>query len=79
MSMYFFNLLLLNTFFNSFLFERLFQNEPSIAEGNLISLQNDFIKIGFPYSFSLNVYFVAFFVALFSTIVIYYILPKSIS
>ena len=79
MIMYFFNLLLLNTFFNSFLFERLFQNEPSIAEGNLISLQNDFIKIGFPYSFSLNVYFVAFFVALFSTIVIYYILPKSIS
>ncbi len=75
--MYFLNLFLFNLIFNSLLLERLFKRDINITEINLINLQNDFLRIGLPYSFSLNYYFVAFFIAFFSTILVYFSIPKS--
>lgn len=75
--MYFLNLFLFNLIFNSLILERLFRRDINITEVNLINLQNDFIRVGIPYSFSLNSYFVAFFIAFFSTILVYFSIPKS--
>ncbi len=75
--MYFINLFLFNLIFNSLILERLFRRDINITEVNLINLQNDFIRVGIPYSFSLNSYFVAFFIAFFSTILVYFSIPKS--
>jgi hypothetical protein len=75
--MYFINLFLFNLIFNSLLLERLFKKDITITEINLINLQNDFLRIGLPYSFSLNYYFVAFFIAFFTAVLVYFSIPKS--
>jgi len=75
--MYFLNLFLFNLIINSLLLQRLFRRDINVTEINLVNLQNDFLRAGIPYSFSLNYYFVAFFIAFFSTILVYFSIPKS--
>ncbi len=76
--MYFINLFLYNFFFNSLFIQRLFDRDEYISINNLINIQNDFIKVGLPFSFKINFYFVALVIAIFSTILIYISIPKTI-
>ena len=51
------NLFLYNFFFNSFFIQRLFDRDVNISFNNLLNIQNDFLKIGLPFSFTINFYF----------------------
>tara|TARA_B100002019_G_C21274755_1_gene604697 strand:+ start:12172 stop:13911 length:1740 start_codon:yes stop_codon:yes gene_type:complete len=77
--MYFLNLFLFNLLFNTFFIQKLFTNNEAIATNNLINLQNDFARIQFPYSFSVNFLFVSTVITIFLTIIFYYFIPKRIS
>ena len=72
------NLFLYNFFFHSFFIQRLFDRDVNISFNNLGNIQNDLIKIGLPFSFTLNFYFVAIVISIFSTVLIYISIPKTI-
>ena len=59
------NLFLYNFFFHSFFIQRLFDRDVNISFNNLGNIQNDLIKIGLPFSFTLNFYFVALIISIF--------------
>jgi hypothetical protein len=73
-----FNLFLYNFFFNSFFIQRLFDRNVNISFNNLVNIQDDFIKIGFPVSFTINFYFVALVISIFSSTLIYISIPKTL-
>jgi hypothetical protein len=76
--MYYINLFLYNFFFNSLFIQRLFDRNIDISINNLVNIQNDFINIGFPVTFTINFYFVSVVISIFSTILIYISIPKTI-
>ena len=67
-----------NFFFNSFFIQRLFDKDINISLNNLTNLQKDFIRIGLPYNFTINYYFVALVISIFSAYLIYISIPKTI-
>ena len=56
----------------------MFDRDVNISINNLSNIQNDFIKVGFPISFTINFYFVALIISLFSTTLTYISIPKTI-
>ena len=72
------SLFLYNFFFNSLFIQRLFDRDVNISLNNLINIQEDFIKIGLPFKFTINFYFVALIVSVFSASLIYISIPKTI-
>ena len=76
--MFILNLFLYNFFFHSFFIQRLFDSDVNISFNNLGNIQNDLIKIGLPFSFTLNFYFVALVISIFSSALIYISIPKTI-
>ena len=72
------NLFLYNFFFNSFFIQRLFDRDVNISFNNLLNIQNDFLKIGLPFSFTINFYFVALVISIVSSTLIYISIPKTI-
>ena len=76
--MHFLNLFLWNFFFNSLFIQRLFDRDVNISLNNLVNMQNDFIKISIPFSFTINFYFVALVISIFSSTLIYISIPKTI-
>ena len=72
------SLFLYNFFFNSLFIQRLFDRDVNISLNNLMNIQNDFIKIGLPFKFTINFYFVALIVSVFSASLIYISIPKTI-
>lgn len=71
-------LFLYNFFFNSLFIQRLFNRDVNISLNNLINIQNDFIKIGLPFKFTINFYFVALVVSIISASLVYISIPKTI-
>jgi hypothetical protein len=56
----------------------LFDRNVNISFNNLVNIQDDFIKIGFPVSFTINFYFVALVISIFSSTLIYISIPKTL-
>jgi len=76
--MFILNFFLYNFFYNSFFIQRLFDRDVNISYSNLVNIQNDFIRIGLPFSFTVNFYFVALVISIFSSALINLSLPKTI-
>ena len=72
------SLFLYNFFFNSFFIQRLFDRDVNISLNNLINIQEDFIKIGLPFKFTINFYFIALVVSIFSASLNNISIPKTI-
>ena len=72
------SLFLYNFFFNSFFIQRLFDRDVNISLNNLINIQEDFIKIGLPFKFTINFYFIALVVSIFSASLMNISIPKTI-
>jgi len=72
------NLLLYSFFFNSLFIQRLFDRDVNISLNNLANMQNDFVKIGIPFNFTIDFYFVALVISIFSSTLIYISIPKTI-
>ena len=76
--MFLINLFFFNLIFNNFLIKRLFIGNNEAAIINLNNLQNDLSRISFPVNFTLNYYFVSFTITLFSTLLLFFLIPKKL-
>ena len=72
------NILFANLIFNYYFINLTLNRDPNIGLEALTNIQNDFERIGFPVSFSLNSWFLTIFISFFATFLLYFSVYKKI-